>query len=156
MISEILVAETMTFANEHIPPLEEETSEFLREARGRLRTGYTPFDRWTVDRQNDMVLFKRGSGRFIESKDVEFWTFIDRKGQYDFETIKRAETEISKEEIALTRLIGFQIGKGITEPDVESLAQVKDALREYKDYGYLSDYLRCRLTLVSAATGKEI
>lgn len=50
----------MAFKNEYVPPLEQETSEFLKKARETLRTGYSKYDTWTVDRERDMVLFRRG------------------------------------------------------------------------------------------------
>lgn len=52
----------MTFKNEFVPPLEQETSEFLKKAREILRTGHTNYDQWTVDREREMVLFRRGGG----------------------------------------------------------------------------------------------
>jgi len=52
----------MAFKNEYVPPLEQETSEFLKKARETLRTGYSKYDAWTVDRERDMVLFRRGGG----------------------------------------------------------------------------------------------
>ena len=52
----------MAFKNEYIPPLEQETSEFLKRARETLRTGYSKYDAWTVDREHDMVLQYVGGG----------------------------------------------------------------------------------------------
>lgn len=52
----------MTFKNEFVPPLEQETSEFFKKAREILRTGHTNYDQWTVDREREMVLFRRGGG----------------------------------------------------------------------------------------------
>ena len=52
----------MAFKNEYVPPLEQETSEFLKKARETLRTGYSKYDAWTVDREKDMVLLFVGGG----------------------------------------------------------------------------------------------
>jgi hypothetical protein len=40
----------MAFKNEYVPPLEQESSGFLKKARETLRTGYSKYDAWTVDR----------------------------------------------------------------------------------------------------------
>ena len=60
----------MVFKNEYVPPLEQETSEFLKNAREMLRTGYSKYDAWTVDREKDMVLLYVGGGRDLESANL--------------------------------------------------------------------------------------
>ena len=146
----------MAFVNEYIPPIEQETSEFLKKARETLRTGASKFDRWTVDRDNDMVLFRSGGGHDIDSHNRDYWSFIDRKGNYYLITAKLSETEISPEEIAMTRSFSYTCDVHDDIPDGESIARIKDALREYKDWGVISDYQHCQLTLIDARTGKEI
>ncbi|MFZ5557166.1 MAG: hypothetical protein ACOZDY_10675 [Pseudomonadota bacterium] len=147
----------MAFKNEYVPPLEQEASEFFRKARETLRTGHSKHDKWTVDRERDMVLFYKGGGREIEEANHSLWAFVDRKGYYVFGTNRLSQTEISPEEIAIAyEMRGFWKGDRYSSPDNATIANIKEALREYKDWGVVSDYKRCQLTLIDARTGKEI
>jgi hypothetical protein len=146
----------MAFKNEYVPPLEQETSEFLKKAREILHTGYSKYDKWTVDRERDMVLLSRGGGHSIEDHNKEIWSFLDQKGKYFICTERLSQTEISPEEIAITRSFSYMTGGDDIAPDAGTIACVKEALREYKDWGVVSDYQRCQLTLIDARTGREI
>ena len=145
----------MTFKNEYIPPIEQETSEFFKQARKTLNTGYSQFDRWTIDREREMVLFNDGSGHSLDSHTEDYWTFLNSKARHACDTNLISKAEISSEEIAITRSIGFR-GDPANHPDAETLMCIKEALREYKDWGVSSDFKTCRLTLLSAVTGKKI
>ena len=145
----------MTFKNEYIPPLELESSEFLKKVRETLRTGYSKHDKWTVDRERDMVLFRRGGGHSLESHNEDYWSFIDTSGEYCCDTTLLSTRRMSQDEVAITRSIGFRGGTS-NVPDAKALDCIKEALREYKDWGVISDYCRCKLTLIDAITGKEI
>lgn len=145
----------MTFKNEYIPPLEQETSEFLKKAREILHTGYSKHDKWTVDREREMGLVRQGRGHSLDSANEDYWGFIDYKGSYSFTTWTLSQSEISSEEIAITRQIGFKSREGLSKPDTETITCIKEALREHKDYGVVSDYQRCQLTLIDG-NGKEI
>lgn len=146
----------MAFVNEYVPPIEQETSEFLRWARTKLKTGYSRWDLWTVDRDNDMVLCWRGGGHGQETHNIDYWSFIDREGEYSATTQLLSEVEISVDEIALTLSILFQTGKGLRDPGPMTIKCVKEAFREYKDLGAASRYTNCRLTMIDSATGEEI
>jgi hypothetical protein len=148
-------SETMAFKNEYIPPIEQEPSEFFKKARKTLNTGYSQFDRWTIDREREMVLFKDGSGHSLESHTEEYWSFLNSQARYACDTNLISKAEISSEEIAITRSIGFR-GDPANHPDAETLKSIKAALREYKDWGVESNFKSSRLTLLSAATGEEI
>lgn len=143
----------MAFKNEYIPPLEQETSEFLKKARETLRTGYSKYDAWTVDRERDMVLFRRGGGHDLDSANEDYWSFIDRKVSYSFTTWRLSESESSSEEMSITR----QIGLGSSQPDTETIACIKEALREHSRslLFNLEHYKRVQLTLIDS-NGKEI
>lgn len=53
----------MAFKNEYVPPQEQETSEFLKQAQKTLKHASAELrSTWTVDRERDMVLFRRGGG----------------------------------------------------------------------------------------------
>lgn len=145
----------MAFKNEYVPPLEQETAEFFRRAQKILNVTPERRSKWTVDRERDMVLFRRGGGHSLDSANEDYWTFIDRKGSYSFTTWLLSESKVSAEEIAITRQIGFQKCEGWSDPDAETIACIKEALREHKDYGVISDYKRCQLTLIDS-NGKEI
>lgn len=54
----------MVFNNEYVLPPEQETSGFLKKAREILRTGYSKYDAWTVDREREMVLLHRGGAQY--------------------------------------------------------------------------------------------
>ena len=146
----------MAFKNEYVRPLEEETSQFLKQARVKLNTGFSKFDRWTVDRENDMVLFHDGSGHDMDSHNYDFWLFIDRRGRYRLITVLLSKTELSPDEIAITRKFHYTEGVNDDIPDRGSIARIKQAIREYKDWGIKSDYKSCQLTLIDAHTGKDI
>lgn len=148
----------MAFKNEYVLPLEQETSEFFRKARETLRTGYSKFDTWTVDRERGMVLFRRGGGHSMESKDEDYWSFIDGKGYYLCDTTLLSKTVSLPDEIETTRSIGFQRGEKISDPNAETVAHIKEALREHQRAHLfnLEAYQRSRLTLIDAVTGKEI
>ncbi len=147
----------MTFKNEYVPPLEQETSEFFKKAQKTLNVMAEMRSKWTVDREREMVLVYEGSGREIESANHGLWSYIDHKGYCVFSTERLSKMEVSSEELAITyRLNGFWEGDRYSTPDAASLTCIKDALREYKDWGVISDYKRCQLTLVDGRTGKEI
>lgn len=146
----------MAFKNEYIPPVENETSDFLKSAREILRTGYGSQDRWVVDRDRDMVLFRRGGGHSLESHDEDYWTFLDQSGRYLCDTTLLSKKEISEDEVAIVRSISFQSGGEIKKPDIYIVKIIKEALQEYKDWGVKSDYEHCSLTLINALTGEEI
>lgn len=147
----------MAFKNEYVPPLEQETSEFLKKTRETLRTGYSKYDAWTVDREHDMVLFRRGGGHSMEAKDEDYWSFINVNGEYCCDTDLISKSEVTPEIIAITRRIGFR-GDPSNAPDAETLTCIKDALQENsRRYLFnLEHYKRCQLTLIDARTGKEI
>ncbi len=147
----------MPFKNEYVPPPEQETSEFLRNARETLRTGYSKYDSWTVDREEGMVLFHEGSGHELEDANHDLWRFIDREGYYLFGTDKLSSSKNSPEEIVISyKLKYFRSGERYAQPNTETLLRIKDALHEYKDWGVISDYKRCQITLIDARTGKEV
>jgi hypothetical protein len=149
----------MAFKNEYVPPLEQETSEFFKKARETLRTGYTNYDRWTVDREREMVLIHEGSGREIESANHDLWAYVDHKGHYVFSTERLSQARVSPEEVAITyRLNGFWGGERYSTPDPASLAWIKEAMREYGRW-HLFDpeaFKRSQLALIDGRTGKEI
>ncbi len=146
----------MAFKNEYVLPLEQETSEFFKQAQKTLKHASAELrSKWTVDRERDMVLFREGGGHSMDDYDREIWSFLDRNGVYSFGTTLLSQSEISSEEIALTRQIGFKSREGLSKPDTETIACIKEALREHKDYGVISDYKRCQLILIDS-NGKEI
>jgi len=147
----------MTFKNEYVPPLEQETSEFFKQAQKSLNVMAEVRSKWTVDRKREMVLLNKPIRRELESANSDLWGFIDTRGYYVFSTERLSKTEVSPEELAITyRLEGFWEGDRYSTPDATSLACIKEALQEYKDWGVISDYRRCQLTLVDGRTGKEI
>lgn len=147
----------MAFKNEYVPPLDQEDSNFFRQAQKSLNVMAEKRSKWTVDREREMVLLRRQIRREIESAEVDKWAFIDHRGTYEFSTKRLREAKISSEEVAISyELLRFWGGGGRIVPSKESLACIKDALREYKDWGVISDYKRCQLTLIDGVTGKEL
>jgi hypothetical protein len=139
----------MAFRNELIPPLRTETSGFFEHTQRVLRNLVPMCSQWTVDRDREMALLKHKLKHEIEDANTCLWSFVDRKGCYTFTTEQVATVKISKEEIAITqRLIGFRGGERYSQPDGDTLARIGEALQEYKDYGVLSDFQRCRLRLI--------
>jgi hypothetical protein len=91
----------------------------------------------------------------LEAANQDYWSFITRGGEYCVDTELLSKSEISPKEIAITRSVSFR-GDSSHQPDTGTIAHIKEALREYKDWGVVSDYKRCQLTLIDARTGKEI
>ena len=145
----------MAFKNEYVPPLEQETSEFFSRAQKTLNVTAERRSKWTVDRERDMALVRVGGGHSSDDFDRENWGFLDRKGEYSINTSLLSKTEITSEEIAITRSFSYVLGPGRVAPDRETISCIKEALREHKDWGVISDYTRCQLTLVDS-NGKEI
>ena len=146
----------MAFKNEYVPPLEQEISSFFSRAQKILNVMAEKRSKWTVDREREMLLVLKGSGREIEDANHDLWGFIDRKGYYVFSTDRLSKTEVSLEEIAITyKIRGFWQGAQYSSPDTKTIACIKEALRERKDWGLLSDYKTCQLTLIDS-NGKEI
>lgn len=147
----------MTFKSEYIPPLEQETSEFFKSAREVLRTGYSKYDKWTIDREREMVLLFVASGREPDSYNHDLWRFVDRKGYYSFSTDCLSRQETSLGVLSITYALGpFKCVGPFGEPDPATLRCIKDALREYKDGEVSSKYKTCELTLVDSRNGMEI
>lgn len=149
----------MAFKNEFVPPLEQETSEFLKKAREILRTGHTNYDRWAVDREREMALKHEGTGRDVETAGHDVWAYLDRQGHYVFSTEKLAKVEISPEEVSITyRLNDFWTGDKYSTPNTSSLECIKEALREYGRWHLFNPeaFKHCHIKLVNGKTGKEI
>ncbi len=142
----------MAFTNEYVPPVEQESSEFFRQARKTLSVMAEMRSKWTVDREREMALVNEGSGRELESANHNLWSFLDRKGFYVFSTEQLSKIEVSPDEVAISRrLNGFWAGERYSQPDKDTLARIKEALREYNDWGVVSDYKRCQLTLIDSS-----
>jgi hypothetical protein len=106
---------TMTFKNEYIPPLEQETSAYFKEMRKTLRTGNHKNDAWTVDREHNRVLARVGVGHDIDSCDEEYWVYFDGTDCYGFTTKQLNYSLISEGppiKIAVTRDIMYFKGGG--------------------------------------------
>ena len=150
----------MTFKNEYIPPIEQETSGFLKTARETLRTGYSKFDSWAVDRDREMVLIRMGGGRReIGDYNSDLWGWIDHGGYYVFSMEQVSRVEVSPQEVAITyRLKDFWQGERYSVPSTETIACIKEALHT-DGTSYLFNpeaFKRCLLTLIDSATGQEI
>jgi hypothetical protein len=147
----------MAFKNEYIPPIEQETSEFFKKARKTLNTGYTTHDMWTADREREMVLFIRGGRKELEDINRDTWRFLDSSGEYRITTECLNKTETTREVIAISyKILGIVKDEKIIKPNSETMARIKDALREQKDWGVISQYKDCQLSLVDGSTGKGI
>lgn len=94
----------------------------------------------------------------MESAHLDIWEFIDCKGYYSFTTEQLKKQELSPDEIAITYKLGrpFKGSPPHILPDAVTLQHIKEALREYKDWGVISDYKRCQLTLIDHTKSKEI
>jgi hypothetical protein len=140
----------MTFKNEYIPKLEDEASEFLRNARKKLNVGQSAYDKWTVDRTSNAVLVRVGAGRDEAATD-DYWRFLNQKDAYAFTTTLLESEEVSASCIYIKRSIGFREISGLDDiPDAATSASIKDALAEYKDLSAVSKYESCDLVLVDA------
>jgi hypothetical protein len=123
-----------------------------------LRTGYTKNDRWTADRERDMVLFRRAGRYSQEDHSHDYWSFIDRKGRYYLITELLSRVEISAEEIAITRSFIYSRREQADVPDAESIGYIKEALCERGKWHLFNPeaFKHCQLTLIDARTGKKV
>jgi hypothetical protein len=138
----------MTFKNEYLPKPEAETSEFLKRARTTLRIGNSAYDSWTADRDRDAVLVRTGMGHSAESANQDYWRFLDATGIYSFSTDLVSSAVASPTTIQIERVIHFtQTASAPRLPGEDTIALIKQALQEYKDYGVVSRYEHCELTL---------
>lgn len=122
-----------------------------------MRTGYRKYDMWTVDRERDMVLFRRGGGHSMEAKDEDDCSFITVHGQYCCYTDRLAQSEARPEIAAVTRRISFRGDPG-NAPDAATLIYIKNALQgNSRRYLFnLKHYQRCQLTLIDVRTSEAI
>lgn len=140
----------MAFVNELIPPIEQETSEFFKQARHELNK-HLVLSCWTVDRQNNRILNRSHIGREVETRNDEGWDYIDNTGRYSFWTTKNSLDILSPQEIGITRTINT-VWEGSNSlagmPSKETWVHIKEALETMKDYGVHSSYSTCKLTLI--------
>jgi len=143
----------MAFKNEYVPPLEQETSEFLKRAREILRTGHKKNDAWTVDREKNQVLFYRGGGHEIDDHDQEYWSFLNGDDRYSFTTRQNCYTFVSDgppERWEMTRDIqsfrGGDLYKGL--PDAKTLKRIKEAFDAHGAFCMASKNDECQHTLL--------
>jgi hypothetical protein len=143
----------MAFKNEYVPPLEQETSEFLKKAREILRTGHKKNDAWTVDRENNRVLKRTGRGHEVDDNDEEYWTFLDGEDRYSFTTKELNYSIVSEgppDKVAMTRDIekfrGGDPYKGL--PDAKTLTLIKEAFDAHGAFCMASKDDVCQHTLL--------
>ena len=139
----------MAFINEYVPKIEEERSEFFRAVRTKLGLGYVVDDQWTIDRDGEKALIQTGSGHDIDTKDEEYWSFIQGGQQYRFRTTLLTSRRISSEHLYIERSIRFLVGMGLAAPDEAVRRLIKEALSVYIDFGTLSRYKSCELVLTT-------
>jgi len=149
----------MSFKNEFAPPLEQESSEFFKNARRKFNIGHTDYDRWTVDRTHESALIHQGSGREIESANHDIWEYIDTNGYYVFSTEKTSEEKTNNDTINTTYILnGFWEGDAYSTPTPASLIQIKNALREYSRWHLFNPeaFSHSHITLIDGTNGGEI
>lgn len=127
----------MTFQNERVPKIEDENSEYFRHARETLRVGFVPSDQWTVDRSRNLALRRTGAGHDAESKDEEYWTFLDGARAHPFATLLLGSREISDDAVRMERSLQFMLTAGEALPEDSALEKIKEALATYGEYGVL-------------------
>jgi hypothetical protein len=143
----------MAFKNEYIQPLDQETSDFFKQARKTLRTGNNRSDSWTVDRETNRVLFCSGRGHERDDSDDEYWDYLDETGHYSFTTTRILIDRLSEgpsEKWVVTRDIkkfwGHSPYKGL--PEMKSLKDLKFAFEVYGPFGISSNDDECQHTLL--------
>jgi len=139
----------MAFQNEYLQKLEDEKSAFLRGVRDKLRIGFVMGDQWTVDRNSDAVLVRVGGGHDIDTKDADYWSFMEPDREFRLRTTLVESRELSPGVLHLKRSIRFMAGLGFAEPNADTVQRVKEALAVYKDYGMLSRYASGELLLTT-------
>lgn len=137
----------MPFQNEYSPPLEKEPPGALRNARERLK-GIHSIEAWAVDRTNQQALYCSGRGHDIDSRDEEYWCFLDGETYYRFVTRLISQTRITKgppEVISITRdIMSFWSGEQYAGmPDARTMQSIKEAFRVYGGYCMASRDIQC-------------
>ena len=147
----------MSFGSEYIPPIEQETSAFAKNARAVFRLGFSKYERWTIDREREMALVFVTSGREPESYNHDLWLFADRAGYYSFSTDCLSKHEVSTTELSITYMLGaFKRVGPYGDPSALTLLGIKEALSEYKDGRIPPKYASCRVRLIDSQDGREI
>lgn len=141
----------MTFKNEYVPKPEEEASEYFKAAREALQKTVIYFDKWAVDRQNNMALVRAGCGSDRDSANQEYWRFIEAQRVYGFSTRLLAKRKISEKVLHLERSITFHA----PAPEASLVPHIKAALQAFGDWGVISDYESFELVLKTTA-GKAV
>lgn len=146
----------MTFKNEYVPPLEEETSAFLKVAREVLNTGHNKYDEWTVDRARKIALFRTGSGR-EDAKGQEYWIFLVSSEKYRITTNLVSKENVSSSQISMTMSFSFAQGNSYGAPNDETVKLLKEALEEHGRWHLFNPkaYDQVDLVLLNARTGNE-
>ena len=139
----------MTFQNEAISQVEDEKSEFFRATRDKMRLGFVSGDQWTVDRSRNMALVRVGAGHDVDSKDEEYWSFLEGGREYRFRTRQLVMRSDSKQALHMKRSIRFLVAAGFSEPNDAVNQAIKAALTAYKDFGALSSHDSCELVLTT-------
>lgn len=143
----------MSFKNEYVPPLEQETSEFFRKARELLRTGHYKNDAWTVDRANNRVLKRTGRGHEIDDRDQEYWEYLEGDSRYAFttkEVVYRLVSDGPPKKIAVTRDILYFMGGKLSEgtPDQQVIKRIEEAFQVHGGHCMASQEEECQHTLL--------
>lgn len=149
----------MTFKNEFVPPLEQETSEFFKKAREILHVGHTNYDRWTVDRESEIAFKHERSGREVETADHGIWSYINKNGRCVFSTERISKTEVTPGEVMIKyRLNEFWAGQDYATPDGTTLIGIKEALREYGKWHLFNPeaFKLIHIILIDGRTGAEV
>jgi hypothetical protein len=148
----------MTFKNEYIPPIEQETSEFAKEARKAFNKGHSKYDQWAIDRERQVALIHKGGGRKDPGDpDGELWALFDQDGYFVFSMDRVTYEKQDSDSVRIVyRLLGFWAGDKYAKPSERTLQHIRDALSEHsKSYMFeMYAYKNCDLTLLNGMKGE--
>jgi hypothetical protein len=148
----------MAFKNEYIPPIEQETSEFAKQARKTFNKGHSKFDRWTIDRERQIALIHIGSGRKDPGdSNAELWELVDEDGYFVFSMDRIAYVKMNSDHVSITyKLLGFWAGERYSKPSEKTFHRIKEALVEHgKSYMFeMYAYKSCDLKFINSMKGE--
>ncbi len=145
----------MTFKNEYVPSVEQETSEFFRNARDILRISSSQFNRWTIDREREIILYRRGGGGH-EDPTTDYWSFLNADGEHQIVTEELERSPVSPDEIAVTLSLGLR--GDLDRYTNEVLICIKEAFSEYTRWHLFNPeaFKHCQLKLILRSTSQEL
>lgn len=142
----------MTFKVEFLEKQEEETCEFFKAAYARLITTRNAATKWTIDRENKMILKFDFSGHTIDDYNQIAWIFIDNNDSHHLTTITLSDEQdkINKSRTLIYKIKYYSKNGENSTISIEDHKKIEDALSaEGRSFLFNPEYFKsCKATLI--------